>query len=79
MFAVCKHAGMQTLPTTPTALSAMLGISIPYASQILRDKRPWPRALAITAYRLTGQKVGPIADATDEEIAVLERFEERAA
>jgi len=64
---------------TPTALSSATGISLPYASQILSGARPWTRRLAIEVYRKTGVKAGPIARATDDEIAVLERFEERAA
>jgi hypothetical protein len=66
---------MATLPDKPTALASLLAISTPYASQLLGGSRPWPRALAILAYRKVGVKVGPITDATDEEIAVLERFE----
>jgi len=69
---------MQTLPDKPTELSKLLSISIPYASALLNGSRPWTRALAITAYRKLGVKIGPIANATDEEIAVLERFEPSA-
>lgn len=66
---------MQTLPDKPTALAKLLDISIPYASQLLSGARPWPRALAISAYRKTGVKLGPIVQATGDEIDVLERFE----
>lgn len=64
---------------TPTALAPILGTSIPYASQLLNGKRPWTQALAIKLYRATGAKVGPIAEATPREIAVLERFIKSAA
>lgn len=70
---------MQTLPDKPTALAEFLSISTPYASQLLSGQRPWPRALAIAAYRKAGVKLGPIAQATDEEIEILERFERTAA
>jgi hypothetical protein len=66
---------MQTLPDKPTPLAEMLSISVPYASALLKGDRPWTRRHAIAAYRKTGVKVGPIADATDDEIDVLERFE----
>ena len=65
-------------PTSPTDFASAVGISIPYASQLLNGSRPWPRKIALTAYRKLGVKLGPIADATDEEIAVLERFEPSA-
>lgn len=74
-FASCNKRGMQTFPTKPTVLSDMLGISVPYASQLLSGSRGWTRALAIKAYRVSGVKIGPIAEATDDEINVLERFE----
>lgn len=74
-FAMCNTCRMQTLPEKPTVLSDMLGISVPYASQLLGGSREWTRALAIKAYRASGVKIGPIAEATDDEINVLERFE----
>lgn len=69
---------MEELPTKPTPLAAMLDISVPYASALLSGARPWTRPLAIAAYRKTGEKLGPIADASDEDIDVLERFEQPA-
>jgi hypothetical protein len=69
---------MQTLPEKPTALADMLSISIPYASQLLGNKRPWTLPLAIAVFRKTGTKLGPIVDATEDEIAVLARFEKAA-
>ena len=70
---------MQNLPTKPTALAAMLSISVPYASQLLSGQRPWTRPLAIAAYRKTGSRLGPLIAATDAEIDVLERFEQPTA
>ena len=75
MFAVSKYAGMPNLPSKPKDLAAALGISIPYASQLLTGARLWTRPLALRVFRATGAKVGPIAAATDDEIAVLTRFE----
>ncbi len=67
---------MEPLPDKPTPLAEMLDISVPYASALLNGQRPWTRKLAIQAFLKTGMKVGPIATATDAEIAVLARFEE---
>jgi len=64
-------------PLTPSVLSKALGISMPYASQILSDNakinRPPKVPLAIRIYRATGHKLGPIAEATDDEIGNLEK------
>lgn len=60
---------------TPSELSKAVGISLPYASQLLGDKRPLPQALAIKIFRATGRKLGPITSATEAEIEVLERFQ----
>jgi len=66
---------MQELPAKPTELAAMLSISVAYASHILKGERPWTKALAISVFRQTGARVGPLVGASDEEIDVLERFE----
>jgi len=62
---------------TPTSLAKALSISVPYASQILSGKRDMSRDMAVQVFRKTGEKLGPIAKATDREIAVLEAFPER--
>jgi transcriptional regulator with XRE-family HTH domain len=59
----------------PSQLSEAVGISVPYASQILKGRRVPPQAMALRIYRATGWKTGPIADATEEDIEVLERFQ----
>lgn len=66
---------------TPTDLAKAADISLPYASQLLGGKRPWPVLLAIKAFRTTGRRFGPIVAASDDEIEVLARFtpETRAA
>lgn len=73
---------MQEFPDKPKPLAELLGISVPYAYALLKEgdgSRPWTVPLAIRAYRKTGCKIGPIADATDEQIDVLERFSSQAA
>jgi plasmid maintenance system antidote protein VapI len=60
---------------TPTALSRAVDISVPYASQILKGVRTPTQSMAIRIYRATGKKFGPIMEATDAEIDVLERFQ----
>lgn len=60
---------------TPKEFSEATGVGSAFASLVLAGKRKMPRRLAIKVYRSTGKKLGPIADATDAEIAVLEKFE----
>jgi len=61
---------------TPTGLKKAVGISVPYASQIIRGERHPAQALAIRIFRATGVKFPPIAEASDAEIDVLERYAE---
>jgi len=63
---------------TPTSLASAAGISIPYASQILGDKRTPSRALAIHIYRRTGWKTSNIASLTEQQIDMLEQIEAAA-
>lgn len=70
---------MQTLPDKPRSLAELLGISIPYAYALLKGDRRWTQALALAAYRKTGVKVGPIENATEEQIAALEQILGQAA
>jgi transcriptional regulator with XRE-family HTH domain len=64
---------------TPTKLAEAVGISVPYASQLLSDdpaKRRIPSMeMAIKVFRATGLRLSPITDATLDEIATLERFQ----
>lgn len=62
---------------TTTTLSRAVEISKAYASGILSGKKALPQALAIRIFRATGHKLGVIAHATDDEIAVLERFQQQ--
>lgn len=66
-------------PLTPKALSDAANISPSYASMILSGDRVPPIPLAITIYRATGYKLGPIADATDQDIEAAERLHGQAA
>ncbi len=61
-------------PLTPTALAEELGISLPYASQLLSGARPMSLAWGLRIYRRTGHQLGPIKDATRAELDVLERY-----
>lgn len=64
---------------SPSEFAAATGISIPYASQLLNNKRQPSRPLAISIYRKTGRKLGPIADLSEEDIDTLERIDGVAA
>lgn len=68
-----QHVALE--PLTPTKLSQAVSISVPYASQIIKGVRTPPQTMAIRIFRATGHKLGPIADATEAEISVLERFQ----
>jgi hypothetical protein len=50
----------------------MIGVSVPYASQVLNDRRKPSQRVAIKIFRHTGMKLGPIANASIEQIDALE-------
>ncbi len=60
---------------TPTAMANRVGISVPYASQLLSGRRVPSRALAVRIWRGTGQKLGPLTHIEDADIEALERIE----
>lgn len=62
-------------PITPTALSEVAGISVPYASQILNGRRIPSRQMALAIYHKTGRRFGPLAQLSAEDIATLARIE----
>lgn len=62
-------------PPKPTDLAATIGISVPYASQILTGTRTPSRALAIRCFRLTGWRHAVLTGLDDADIAVLEKLE----
>lgn len=59
---------------TPTEFSAAMGISVPYASQILNSKRDPSPQLAVRIYRQLGWRHPSLAPFTDDELHVLERM-----
>lgn len=58
----------------PTDLAAKLEISVPYASQLLSGARVPSISLALGIFDKSGLKLGPLANATDEEIEMLRRL-----
>ncbi len=56
-------------------LSDLAGISIGYASDILKGHRPMPRPLAIYLLRQIGWQHDCIADLTDAQITMLAELE----
>jgi transcriptional regulator with XRE-family HTH domain len=55
----------------PTDLAEKLGVSVPYASQLLSGARVPKLELALDMYDRSGVKLGPLKDKTDEQIATL--------
>lgn len=64
-------------PLSPKDLSEAAGISPSYASMILNGQRDWTRPIALAVFRRTGSRFGPLVGASDDEIAVLAKFEPR--
>lgn len=64
---------------TPKTLAREVGINRTYAWQLLRanPRRQPSLQLALKIMRKTGVKLGPIKDATPEEVAALNRMDER--
>jgi hypothetical protein len=63
---------------TPTRLSQLAGVSLPYASQLLRGERPFTLTIAVRVWKSGRLKLGPVVGATDDEMGVIERFAGRA-
>lgn len=55
----------------PTDLAKRLGVSVPYASQLLSGARKPSIELALRFFDRSGVRLGPLVDATDEQIAAL--------
>ena len=64
---------------SPRELRDATGISQSYASMILSGDRTPSLALAVSIYRKTGRKFGPISQASEEDIEVLARLQGEAA
>lgn len=58
----------------PSELSARAGISKGYASDLLAGKEKPSQRTALSIFRATGIRLGPVATLNDEEIAVLEKM-----
>lgn len=74
MFVICEQEGMPA-PLKTSELASAVGISKGYASDILNDKQPPSRPLAIHIFRKTGWRHPCLADLTDEQIDLLEKIE----
>jgi hypothetical protein len=64
--------GMNT-PAIKAADLQRIGVSKPYAHQIVRGEGP-SVSMALRIFRELGAKFGPIASLSDDEIAVLEKM-----
>jgi hypothetical protein len=51
-----------------------MGFGRSSASRMLVGRQPWPLSVVISIWRTSGIKVGPIADAPDEDILVLAKY-----
>jgi hypothetical protein len=59
---------------SPTALHHAIGISVSYASMLLSGKKIPPLDLALRIWEVNGLKLGRLAEASDDDIAVLRRL-----
>lgn len=60
-------------PIRPTDLATAMQWSVPYASQVLNDRRPPSIGTALAIFDKTKIKLGPLANITDDEIEVLRK------
>lgn len=60
--------------TEVTQAIVTMGFVRTYACHFLNGHRPWPFGIAVGVWRLSGHKVGPLADATDAEMRVLAKY-----
>lgn len=56
------------------ALMAQAGCSYSYAAKMLGGDRPITIPVAISVFRSSGERIGPLEQATDHEIDILEKF-----
>lgn len=59
---------------TAAGLASRVGCDKSYLSHVLAGRKSLYRPVAIRIFREFGVKLGPIAEASDDEIAALERF-----
>jgi hypothetical protein len=60
--------------TSASDLAGKLGISVPYASQLLSGARKPSLELALRYFDIAAIRLGPLAAASDEEIATLRKL-----
>lgn len=65
-------------PIRPTVLASAMGWSVPYASQVLNDRRPPSVSTALAVLDATGVQIGPLKGATADEIAFARKLAEAA-
>lgn len=70
--ATLADMGKRDLPSLAKRLHS-IGVSQPYASQIVNGRRKPGLKLSLRIYKELGLKLGPIADAGDAEVAALAR------
>jgi plasmid maintenance system antidote protein VapI len=58
-----------------TEIAADLGCDPSMVSHVVAGNKPLSRRMAIKLFRERGVRIGPLVNATDEEIDTLERFE----
>ncbi len=61
-------------PIRPTDLAEKLEISVAYASQLLTGARKPSLALALQFFDKGGVRLGPLAEASEEDIATLRKL-----
>ena len=59
--------------STAASLARRVGCHRSYVTRALKRNRTG-RSLAVRIFKATGRKIGPIANASDEQIAALEEF-----
>lgn len=62
-----------THPIRPTDLATAMKWSVPYASQVLNGHRGPSIGTALAIYERTKVKLGPLANASEADIAVLRK------
>jgi transcriptional regulator with XRE-family HTH domain len=58
----------------PTDLAAQLNVSVAYASQLLTGARVPSIMLALSIFDKSGLKLGPLTQASDEQIELLRKL-----
>lgn len=78
MFAICECCDMKK-ELKPTTFAKAVGISVSYASEILKGTRTPSRKLALDIFEKLGVRFPPIEHLSDRDIRALARIERVAA